>query len=373
MDFDVIVIGAGVIGLAVASELSKNYYNTVVLEKNSKFGQETSSRNSEVVHSGIYYPQNSLKAKLCIEGRRLLYNFCDKYSINYKKCGKYIVANDEQELDKLPSILQNAQKNGVENAKMVDIELLEKFEPNIKVLSALFFEETGIIDSYSLMKTLESIIFQNSANIAYNSKVIGIEKIKEGYKTKIKDIDGEMFVTSKFIVNCSGLFSDKIAQMAGLNITHFTQYYWKGEYFSVVNGKNKFVKHLVYPVPNDNAGLGIHATIDLGGALRLGPNSFLIDRKNADYKVDEEHRKEFFISAKRYLPFLEETDLQAYQSGIRPKLTSNAKEFRDFAIEECSDYGFANFVQLCGIESPGLTSCLAIGRFVMKLLEKKAL
>ncbi|MBN2662851.1 MAG: NAD(P)/FAD-dependent oxidoreductase [Bacteroidales bacterium] len=368
MDFDIVVIGAGVVGLAIAAELSKTYSNLVVLEKNEKFGQETSSRNSEVIHSGIYYPQNSLKAILCVQGNKLIYDYCEKNEVPHKKCGKYIIATDEVELKKLDDILENAKKNGVEDARKISIDELKNKEPNVNAIGALYFPNSGIVDSHSLMKSLEREIFINKAQIVYNSEVIGIFKIDEGYKITIKEENSTFSFSSKIIINAAGLNADKISFMAGIINPEYNLHYWKGEYFSVGNGKNKLVNSLIYPVPNQQVSLGIHATIDINRGLKLGPNAVFLDKKKIDYSVNKDNLKEFYDAAKRFFPFLNINDLHADQLGIRPKLTNNAKEFKDFIILNEQKLGFDNFINLIGIESPGLTACLSIAKHVKRII-----
>ncbi|MBN2894188.1 MAG: NAD(P)/FAD-dependent oxidoreductase [Bacteroidales bacterium] len=367
MDFEVAIIGAGVVGLSIAAKLSKDY-NLVVLEKNLKFGQETSSRNSEVIHSGIYYPKNSLKSKLCIEGRKMLYSYCEKNEIPYKKCGKYIFATSENEISKLDEILANAIQNGVENARKISLEELKSSEPNVSAVAALYFPESGIIDSHSLMKNFETETNNFGWQIVYNSEVVAIDKIEKGYKISVKEENSTFSFTSKIVINAAGLYSDKIAEMVGAFKPEYKLYYWKGEYFSVGNGKNKLVNSLIYPVPNAQVSLGIHATIDLNGGLKLGPNAVFLQNKEVNYSVDKNNLKEFYNSAKRFLPFLEIEDLFQNQAGIRPKLTNNPKEFRDFIIKNETEAGFENFINLIGIESPGLTASIAIAKYVAQIL-----
>lgn len=368
MDFDVAIIGAGVIGLAIGAELSKTYNKVVVLEKNQKFGQETSSRNSEVIHSGIYYPKNSLKAELCISGRKKLYNFCETNDIPFKKCGKYIVATTEQEKIKLNSILKNAIANGVENAHFVDKDELYRAEPNVKAIAAAFFAETGIIDSHSLMKVFETQILNNNADIAYNSGVKKIEKIENGYEITVQESHSEFVFSSEVVINAAGLFADKISTMLGLSLPEYKIHFWKGEYFTVGNGKNKLVNSLIYPVPGNKAGLGIHTVSDIGSGLKLGPNAIYLENKILDYKVNTENKKAFFDSVKNFLPFIEIEDLFPDQAGIRPKLTKNKNKFRDFVIKNEYETGLKNFINLLGIESPGLTSCIAIAEYVKGII-----
>ncbi len=368
MDFDITIIGAGVVGLAIAAKLSQENNKLVVVEKYEKFGQETSSRNSEVIHSGIYYPQNSLKAELCILGRKKLYEFCDKFDIPFKKCGKYIVATNEQERKKLNDIVSNAKKNGIENARIIEKAEIKKAEPNVNAFAAAFFADSGIIDSHSFMKKLETQILNNKADIAYNSEVKAIEKIKEGYKIIVNDENSDFSFTSKTVINAAGLFADKISSMIGLDNPKYKIYFWKGEYFSVGNGKNKMINSLIYPVPGDKASLGIHTVSDLGRGLKLGPNATFIPDNIVDYKVNSEKKQAFYESVKKFLPFIEIDDLFPDQAGIRPKLTANNKEFRDFIIKNETNAGFKNFINLIGIESPGLTASLAIAEYVKSII-----
>ncbi len=366
MDFRIVVIGAGVVGLAIAAELSKTFSDIVVLEKNLKFGQETSSRNSEVIHSGIYYPQNSLKAKFCVEGRKLLYDYCIKNEISYKKCGKYVVATNEKENEKLDDILIRAKKNGVENAKRISLDEFKKAEPNVKACGALHFAESGIIDTFALMKSLETHSVNNNVQIVYNSEVVGVKKINNAYQITVKESDSIFNFSTEIVINASGLGAFNVSSMIGLAKPEYELFFWKGEYFSVGNGKNKFVKSLIYPVPNDEISLGIHATIDINGRLKLGPNAILTNA--IDYSVDKKNKKDFYESAKRFLPFLEPEDLESDQAGIRPKLTKNRKEFRDFILKNEKDNGFENFINLIGIESPGITASLSIAEYVKNLI-----
>ncbi len=368
MDFDVVVIGAGVVGLAIGTELSKETSEVVVVERHKKFGQETSSRNSEVVHSGIYYPAGSLKALLCVEGQKLLYERCEKYDIPYRRCGKFIIAKNNEEIPYLKNLLKKASANGAKG-KLLTSEEVKSYEPNIECIAGLYFPDSGIIDSHGLMKSFEAEIFNNDAEVVYDSEVTGIKKIDNGYEITVTDADGDFRFTSRVVVNSAGLFADKISAMLGLDLPEYEIFFWKGEYFAVGNGKNKLVKSLIYPVPNKNIGLGIHGTIDLNGGLKLGPNGFRISKNNYDYKVKTEHLQEFYTSAKYFLPFLEIEDLHPDQAGIRPKLTATGEDFRDFVIVNEEEKGFPNFINLIGIESPGLTASQAIAKYVKLILK----
>lgn len=287
-DFNITIIGAGVVGLSIAAELSKTFENIVVVEKHPKYGQETSSRNSEVIHSGIYYPTGSLKAKLCLEGNKLLYEYCDKKDIAYKKCGKLIVATNAQEVKLLDRILEQSQINGVIDGQKITKEEVCNIEPHVKAEAALHFPSTGIVDSFELMKQLQSEAINNGVIFAYASEIIAISKGGNYYKLTVKESQDNFIFSSNIVINAAGLHSDKIASLVGINTPKYELHYWKGEYFGVGNGKNKKLSRLIYPVPNKNTtGLGVHATIDLSGGLKLGPNSIYIKEKIEDYSVDK--------------------------------------------------------------------------------------
>ncbi len=368
-DTNITIIGAGVVGLAVAAELSKFHKGVMVLEKHKSFGQETSSRNSEVVHSGIYYPEGSLKAKLCVEGRELLYNYCIKHNILFNKCGKLIVATDKKEAEQLPAILKQSQKNGVSDGHFIDKQQAYDMEPNVLAVSALYFPSTGIVDSHGLMKQLETEAVINGAEMAYNNSVVSVTKEDNYYRICVKEDEGDFSFTTNYVINAAGLNSDIISNSTGFINPDYKLHYWKGEYFAIGNGKHKMVSRLVYPVPQLNiTGLGVHATIDLNGGLKLGPNTVYLPDKIPEYSVDSSHLKDFMASAGRFLPFLEENDLHPDQSGIRPKLQKPGDPVRDFIIKDEGDNGLPGFINLLGIESPGLTASLAIGKMVSGII-----
>lgn len=369
MDTNIIIIGAGVVGLAIARELSSQFDDVYLVEKNKTFGQETSSRNSEVIHSGIYYPKGSLKATLCVEGKKLLYDYCQKNQILHKKIGKLVVSTNETEDLQLFSILQRARENNVEDARLLSVEEIKQLEPHITATSSIYFPSTGIIDSFGLMKQLETDAINNGTQIIYRTKVTKIKKIENGYKVTIQDDYGTDFFSTNIVINAGGLYADKIAEMVGIKDPSYKIHFWKGEYFSVGNGKNKYIKHLIYPVPHqNNTGLGIHATLDINNRLKLGPNAIYLPQKNIDYKVDKTNLQHFYVAAKKFLPFIDLNDLQSDQAGIRPKLQKPNDHARDFIIRNEKDKGFNNFINLIGIESPGLTSCLAIGKKVKEII-----
>ena len=367
---DIVVAGAGVVGLAVAWELSKLNKEVFIIEKNSSFGQETSSRNSEVIHAGIYYPRDSLKTKTCIEGKQLLYEFCSGNNIPHKRIGKLIVAIDKNEVKDLRNLFQHGLENGVEDLKLLSKDEIKSFEPNIKAEEAIYSPSTGIIDSYGLMDNLVLQFRSRHGHIAYNTELTSIDKAKGGFIITVKDnTEGHFKFLTRILINCAGLNSDKVAAMAGLLKDEYKLKYCKGDYFRAHNNKAKYISRLIYPVPkHDRPGLGIHATLDLAGGLRLGPDDEYV--KDIDYNIDDAKKKLFYESVKEFLPFIDAGDLTPDTSGIRPKLQGPKEDFRDFIIKDEIDNGLAGFINLIGIESPGLTSALSIAKMISRIVNR---
>lgn len=368
---DVTIIGAGVIGLAIAAQVASGKRGVYILEKNEKFGQETSSRHSGVIHSGIYYSEGSLKAKMCIAGNRDLYQLCHRYGIGHKKLGKLIVAISDEEIGALETLLERGQRNGAEGLKLLSQREMKELEPNIAGVAALLSPSTGIIDSHGLMKFFIAKASGGGAQIAYQTKVVGIEKVSDGYEVIVEDGTERLSFITSVLINCAGLCCDKVAALAGIDIAKagYQLHYCKGEYFSVGNGKNTLVKRLIFPLPQAGAtGLGIHVSLDLEGGMHLGPSAHYID--NIDYTVTSEHKQLFYDSVKGFLPFIDYRDLEPEMAGIRPKLQAPGGDTRDFVIREESDKDLPGFINLIGIESPGLTACPAIAKYVARLVEE---
>jgi len=370
---NITVIGAGVVGLAVAFELSQKYKDIFVLEKHYSFGRETSSRNSEVIHAGIYYQNRSLKAKLCVEGSRMLYEICAKNAIPHKRTGKIIVACAKEEVAGLEKIFSDAVACGAEGLRLVSLEEIKKTEPNVTALAGLHSANTGILDSHRLMDYFFQKAKGNCAEFAFSTEVREIEKINGGYKITVRDANSEEFsFVTNILINCAGLNSDLVAQMAGIDIDKFGYRldYCKGQYFRVSSKKAGLINSMVYPVPKPQAGgLGIHATKDLAGGMRLGPDDLYLDSRELDYSVDIKRKALFCESAKVFMPFIEEEDLFPDTAGIRPKIKSQNNEFKDFLIREETDKGLPGFINLVGIESPGLTASPAIAKYVKNFIE----
>jgi len=362
-DIDIAIIGAGVVGLAIAKELSEKYENIVVLERHNSFGQETSSRNSEVIHSGIHYPLGSLKTNLCVEGNRMLYDICEKNDIGYKKLGKFIVAIDEEEIGVLETLKQRGEENGVDGLVFHEPTDIKKIEPYVNAKLAIYSPNSGIIDSHGLMKYFADAAKSKGVLMVYNSEVTDINKENFGFKFKVNSSDGttEEF-TTKILINSAGLYSDKIAEMAGIDENGYKLHPCKGDYFS---WNKKFLHHLIYPIP-EKLSIGIHAGLDLNHDIKFGPNAYFVDE--IDYGV-ESGKEEFYNSIRKYLPTIDLNDLSPAMSGVRAKLQTQNEDFRDFVISHESERGLTGLINLIGIESPGLTASPAIAKYVSEMID----
>ncbi|NLX02302.1 MAG: NAD(P)/FAD-dependent oxidoreductase [Syntrophomonadaceae bacterium] len=359
---DIVIIGAGVIGLAIAWELSRKTNKTIaVVEKNQKFGQEISSRNSEVIHSGIYYPAEMLKTRLCVEGNHLLYRFCEENRVKHQRCGKLLIANSPDEIASIGQVYQQAGTNGVP-AELISSNQIKKMEPLIEAQEAIYIPSTGTVDAYGLMQALYYLGQQQGVIYLFNTEVIQIDSISGGYAL---ETPRETIMVEK-VINAGGLNSDKIAARAGIDIEKhgYRLHLCKGEYFKIKKKRN--INRLIYPLPGINS-LGIHLSKDLEGNLRLGPNAFYIDE--IDYQVDEEHGDDFYEAVQSYLPWLERDEISPDFTGIRPKLQAPGEPMQDFIISEESAQGLPGLINLVGIESPGLTACLAIAGYVREMLK----
>jgi L-2-hydroxyglutarate oxidase LhgO len=364
--FNITIIGAGVVGLAIAEELSRHFDSILLLEKNESQGQETSSRNSEVIHAGIYYPEGSLKASLCVEGRKLLYEACEKRGIPHKRIGKLIVATNPAEEEALLELQAKAQNNGVDDLLFLSGRVVHSLEPDVIASAGLLSPSTGIIDSHSLMRALLAGSTGNGVTAVFRSAVTGARFDGSRYDLEVNN--GEYRVSSRIVVNSAGLQSDRMAGLPGIDIDRagYRLKLCKGSYFSASPPPR--LRHLVYPVPTPkHEGLGVHATIDLGGRVRFGPDVEYVDV--IDYRVDEGKRDAFHASILTYLPLLAKESLNPDMCGIRPKLQGPGEDIRDFVIQEESRLGLPGWVNLIGIESPGLTACLAIAKKVAHLIE----
>jgi len=361
---DIVIIGAGIVGLAIAEAVAAYSRRVVVLEKNDTFGQETSSRNSEVIHAGIYYPKEFLKSRLCLEGNRLLYTWCERHRVPHRRIGKFIVATNQEESVDLERIRITAEDNGVEALELLGRMQLKSLEPEIAALGALFSPNTGIVDSHCLMQTLAASAEEKGAIVSCRAEVAAIHFDDATWDLDINN--GAYRIRAKILINSAGLHADRVAALAGIDIDRagYRLKPCKGNYFTATPAPK--INHLIYPVPvENNVGLGIHATLDLSGRVRFGPDSrYLSDGRTHDYTVDEPQKPAFHESIKRYLPSVTIDALNPDMSGIRPKIQGPGDPVMDFIIREESDRGLPGFVNLIGIESPGLTAGLAIGEYV---------
>ena len=360
---DCVVIGAGVIGLSVARSMALAGREVIVLEAEPEIGMHTSSRNSEVIHAGIYYGDGTLKARLCVQGRELLYQYCEDRQIPYKRLGKLIVASHKDERAKLTAIQTQAIKNGVDDLSFVDSARIRELEPAVDCEAGLLSPSTGIIDSHSLMISLQADIETGGGTVLTHNRIAKVEVTPNGFGISVEGV-AETF-HCKTLINAAGLWASDVAR----DIRHFDTehiervHLAKGHYFAY-QGKSPF-SHLVYPMPADG-GLGVHATNDMGGSARFGPDVDWVD--TIDYAFDESRKRRFVDSIRKYFPDLDETRLVPAYTGIRSKLSGPGMPARDFVIQGQSQHGVAGLVNLFGIESPGLTAALAIGDYVRDLL-----
>lgn len=357
---DCVVIGAGAVGLAAARALARSGREVLVIEAHPSIGMETSSRNSEVIHAGLYYPAGSLKARLCVAGRDALYAYCAQRGIAHRRCGKLIVATSETQQAKLAAILAQAQTNGCAEVVPLSAAQAREMEPELACASALHSPMTGIIDSHAYMLSLQGDAEQAGALFAFNSRVLGGTARGDAIVLQVQsgpDAD-QMEIEAGMLVNCGGLWAPQLAaSIGGLDRdTIPTAYFAKGNYYSL-SGKAPFSR-LIYPVPEDG-GLGVHLTLDLGGQARFGPDVEWLEVRGGqiDYTVDPKRSEKFYRSIRAYWPQLPDAALQPAYSGVRPKLCGPGAAVADFLF---AAHGNPRYLGLYGIESPGLTASLAI-------------
>ncbi|HBL18230.1 MAG TPA: FAD-dependent oxidoreductase [Elusimicrobia bacterium] len=359
---DIAVVGAGVVGLAAAARLARPDRSVVVLESHARHGVETSSRNSEVIHAGLYYPPGSLKSLLCHEGRRRLYALAGEAGIFVRKTGKLVVAADPSEEPALERLRRGAEAAGAEGLRLLDGAETRRLVPGLRAAAALWSPETGILDSEELMRHLLGKATDAGAIFLFGSPLTAVERRPEGWVLTFGP-SGER-LCAPVVVNAAGLHSDRVAELAGIGIDEagYRLHWCKGCYFRC--RRPIPLPHLVYPVPEAH-GLGVHLTPDREGRVRLGPDSAFVH--SLDYDVDPALRASFHAAASRYWPGLAPEDLDPDTAGIRPKLSGPEGGFRDFVIAEESARGLPGWINLIGIESPGLTAALAIAERVAAL------
>ncbi|MDR7145319.1 NAD(P)/FAD-dependent oxidoreductase [Rhizobium sp. BE258] len=362
---DAVVIGAGVVGLAVARRLALAGLETIILEQADQIGSVTSSRNSEVVHAGIYYPTGSIKARTCVAGREALYAYCEARQIRAERVGKLLVCVSDDERPKLQAIAEAAKRNGVRDLVRLAPDETAALEPEVNCTAAIFSPSTGIIDSHAYMLALRADFEASGGMIAFLTPALSIEASSSGHVISCGGQEPAV-IEARFVVNSAGHGAPPLARKtAGLNKDGMPdQWFAKGNYFSL-EGRQPF-RHLVYPMP-DRAGLGVHATIDLAGRCRFGPDVEWIGA-DGPIAVDARRATSFYNAIRRYWPHLQDDTLIPDYAGIRPKIHSEAMPMPDFRIDGPSGHGIAGLVNLFGIESPGLTASLAIASHVASLL-----
>jgi L-2-hydroxyglutarate oxidase LhgO len=363
-DLDCIVIGAGVIGLAAARALARDGRSVAILETERQFGMHTSSRNSEVIHAGIHYQPGSLKARLCVTGRDLLYRYCSRRGVEHRRCGKFTVATNASQIDALQTIAANARANGVLDLELMDADHARRMEPALQCLAALSSPSTGIIDSHAYLQSLLADAEGCGADISYGTTVTALRPGPSGTAVFI-DAEDAPAATARWVINAAGLGAHRVAaSIEGFPAQHIPQiHYAKGSYFTL-SGRAPF-RRLIYPV-GEYGWLGIHMTIDLAGAARFGPDLEWIPQ--VDYTVNADRAHDFYESIRRYWPQIQPGQLQPAYAGVRPRLSGPGEAARDFLISGPQQHGIAGIVNLFGMESPGLTASLAIGDVVAAMV-----
>lgn len=367
-DTPVTVVGAGVVGLAAAARLAKRFPELVIVERRERHGTETSSRNSEVVHGGIYYPAGSLKARLCVRGRALLYELCERAGIPHRRLGKLIVAMSEAETPELERLLALGTRNGVP-LTLVSREECRRLEPAVPAVAGLHSPATGIVSAHGLMDALLGEARSRGALLQPRAELVAIERRDHDYRIELRTPSGTETLTSERVVNAAGLEADRVAALAGIDLAaaRYRLHWWKGSYFAVGDAKARLLSRLVYPVP-EHTSLGVHAVLGLEGRLRFGPDAEHLEDRRLDYGVAESKRAAFTRAVRRLVPAIGELDLRPDIAGIRARLQGPGEGFRDFVIAEESARGLPGLVNLIGIDSPGLTSALAVAEQVERLL-----
>ncbi len=363
---DVAVIGGGIIGLAVSRRLAIDGREVFLFEAEDDIGQHSSSRGSEVIHSGIYYPTNSLKARLCVAGQKQLYEYCDQQNIKYRQLGKILVATSDEEIPVLENLKKQAEANGVSDLQWLSSDEVTRLEPEIRCVRGFLSPSTGIVDSHALLQSLRMDGKKHGVNLFVATPVERGEVVDEGVMLTIGGPEPSQ-VICRLVVNCAGLYAQKVARsIAGLSQKHIpTPFYAKGHYFTLA-GQSPF-SHLVYPVP-EKGGLGIHLTLDLSGKARFGPDVVWID--TVDYSFDESRADACYSSVRRYYPSLADGALSPGHTGIRPKLSKGDSVEKDFIVQGPKVHGVSGLYNTFGFDSPGLTASLAFADYFGEEVQK---
>jgi L-2-hydroxyglutarate oxidase LhgO len=359
---DVAIIGAGVTGLACAHAITRRGHSVCVLERHPRPGMETSTHNSGVIHGGMYYPPGTLKATLCVEGRRLLYEFCRTHRIAHARCGKLIVASCESETAQIEALLARGRANGVEDLEIVDRAFIARREPAITGVAALFSPATGIVEAEGLVRSLLLSAQEADAVFLPGTPIVGAENTADAILIRTRSET----IAARQAINAAGLYADDVSRVLGGE--SFTIYPCRGEYAELAASKRSLVNGLVYPLPPPSGhGIGVHLAPSTAGNVWIGPTARYQDRKD-DYEGGRAPLESFLEPTRLLLPAITLSDLRLSGSGIRPKLHPPSESFSDFFIRR--DRENPRLIQAAGIESPGLTACLAVGRLVSNLVEE---
>jgi L-2-hydroxyglutarate oxidase LhgO len=367
-DIELAIIGGGIVGMACAARLARAGHELVVIERHAQFGQECSSRNSGVIHAGLYYEPASLKAMTCVEGRDRLYARCIREGLPHRKCGKLVVATDAAECAQIEALCARGLSNGAGALRVLEANELRQLEPRVRAVAALWSEQSGIVDVHALLESYRREALQHGAAFSRATELTSLEPLATGLRLTTRTGRGEaVSLTAARVVNAAGLGAAAVAAAAGLPTDRlgYRLRPCKGDYFAIAPRLRGIVSHLVYPVPVQ-AGLGVHITFDLAGGLRAGPDAEYVDELR--YDVDPGKAPRFGAALRRYIPELRDEDLTPDYAGIRPKLQGPGDAARDFVIEEASPHGVPGLINLIGIESPGITASEAIAERVAALL-----
>ncbi|MFQ5513836.1 MAG: NAD(P)/FAD-dependent oxidoreductase [Myxococcota bacterium] len=367
---EAVIVGAGVVGLACAASLARRGRSVLVLERNARAGLEASSRNSEVIHAGLYYPEGSLKAELCAEGRERLYRRCRASGVPHRRTGKLIVACEPGEEAALEALARRARANRAGDIELLDAGELKRREPRVRARAALWSPESGIVDAHALMDSYQAEAERHGATLVLRTRVTGLQ-LRSGplWEVRTKSTEGQSHtIHTPCVVNAAGLESDRVAALAGLDPAQLGYRIWpcKGDYFAVTPSLGALCQTLVYPLPS-GPGLGVHVTLDLGGRYRLGPDAEYVDSPRLD--VDPAKAGRFAEAVARYLPEIRPEHITPDFAGLRAKLQGPGEGFRDFVVSEESSHGAPGLIDLLGIESPGLTAAGAIAERVAWLVD----
>lgn len=362
-DFAVAVVGAGVVGLAIAERFARDEPSVIVLERHPRHGQETSSRNSEVIHAGIYYPPGSWKARLCVEGNGLLYERCAERGIAHARLGKILTAVEPSELSALDDVRARAAANGVELTPLTADEV-HALEPNVASVGGLLSPTTGIVSAHELMDDYAQCLQAHGGVLQTRCELIALERPSREWRLTVRTPDGTETFDVERVINAAGLDADRVAAMAGIDVdaAGYRLHWCRGRYFSAP-GRHGLARRLVYPVPTPHT-LGVHVVLDLAGRLRFGPDMDFLPGRGQDYAVDPGLRPLFAASVRRLYPQVADEELEPDMAGIRPKLQGPGEPFRDFVIADETARDRPGLLNLVGIESPGLTAAPAIARLI---------